>query len=146
MENFSDTLSIVKKTGKMYNGMINQLKQNSEDIDNELNVKARLIELNNDSAREKNKTIMTIMGSFIALFVGVFAWVGFLSGMIQKHTMFMLLFIAIGLFFVIAVFLNKYMLNKYKELSDEAKKKVLHVGDRLNLEAVQWVDDNCDCS
>ena len=146
MENFADTLSMVKKTGNMYNSMVNELKQNADDIDSELQVKARLIELNNDAAREKNKTIMTIMGSFIALTVGVFAWVGFLGGMFSRHTMFTLFFVAIILFFVMAVFFNKYMLKEYKELSDEAKKKILHAGDRLNLEAIQWVDDNCDCS
>lgn len=146
MENFTDTLSMVKKTGNMYNSMVNVLKQNAYHIDSELQVKARLIELNNDSARQKNKTIMIIMGSFIALTVGIFAWVGFLGGMISRHTMFTLFFVALVLFFVIAVFFNKYMLKEYSELSKEAKKKILHVGDRLNLEATQWVDDNCDCS
>lgn len=143
-ENYNTDM--VNKTKKMYNNFIDTLKQKEEDIDNELQVKARLIEINNEAARKKNSMIMTITGSFMAFSVGVFAWVGFLGGMISRKTLFTLLFFGFCLFFVFSIFLNKYAIKEYKELSDETKDRILKDGNWLNLQALQWVDDNCDCS
>jgi|SaaInlStandDraft_1057018.scaffolds.fasta_scaffold05181_2 hypothetical protein len=140
-----NTNKMVNRTNQIYNNMVNKLKQREEDIENELQVKSRLIEINNEAVREKNSKIMTITGSFIAFSVGVFAWVGFLGGMISKNTLFKLLFFGICLFFVMALLLNKYIIKEFKELSDETKEKIQKDGDWVNLKALQWVDDNCDC-
>lgn len=142
-ENYNTDM--VNKTKKMYNNFIDNLKQKEEDIDNELQVKARLIEINNEAARKKNSMIMTITGSFVAFSVGIFAWVGFLSGMISRKTLFTLLFLGFCLFFVFSIFLNKYIVKEFKELSGETKDRILKDGNWLNLQALQWVDNNCDC-
>ena len=100
-----NTNKMVNRTNQIYNNMVNKLKQREEDIENELQVKSRLIEINNEVAREKNSKIMTITGSFIAFSVGVFAWVGFLGGKIIK-ILYLNYCFGICLFFVMATFIK----------------------------------------
>ena len=85
------------------------------------------------------------MGAFSAVFIGILAWVGYLAGSISMRTMLGMFVLAAIVFFIVAIGLNKYAVKEFKKISDKTEKTIIHEGDKLNLAALQWVDDNCDC-
>jgi hypothetical protein len=121
------------------------MNETDRQVTNEIQVKTRLTEINDDESRQKNSKIMTILGAFSALFIFIGAGVGFFSGNISLSTMFIYLFFGVLVFFILAVSLNKYTVKEFKKISNILEKEILNKGDDINIKALQWVDDNCKC-
>lgn len=137
---------LIRRSNTEWKNMMDTFEETDEKIKANMQVKQRLAEINNEEVRDKNNTIMVILGSFSSLLIGVFALVGNLSNVITTQTMFLLFLIGIIVFFIFSVGLNKYALQNFEKLSRKLKKEIIHKGDKLNLATLQWVDDNCDCS
>lgn len=135
----------VRKVNDNWNNLIGQLQETDDYITNDMNVKTRLAEINNESANEKGSTIMIILGAFSSLFISVLAWVGYSSGAISIQTMIGFFVTSIIVFFILAIGLNKYIMKNLKKISDKLEKDIVHKGDELNIQALEWVDSNCDC-
>ena len=135
----------MQRVNNRWNSVIDDMNEMDRQVTNEIQVKARLTEINEDDARQKNKTIMIILGAFLALFIFVFSGVGYLSGKISLQSMFSLFFIGVLVFLIVAIALNKYTVKEFKKISNKLEKEILHKGDELNMNALQWVDDNCEC-
>jgi hypothetical protein len=135
----------IQKVNDNWNNLIGQLQEADETITNEMNVKTRLSEINNEASRQKSSTIMIIFGSFSALFISVLAWVGYMAGVISIMTMIGLFFVSMVVFFIFAVGLNKYVMKEFKKISNTLEKDIVHMGDELNIKALEWVDSNCNC-
>ena len=137
--------SLLRRSNAEWKNMMDQMHQFDKDVTNQMQVKTRLAEINNEEAHHKSHFIMVILGAFSSFFIGLLAWVGFMSGNISMSTMMGMFVLSAIVFLVIAVGLNTYAWKKFKKYSKKIQKKVVHEGDKLNLDALQWVDDNCDC-
>lgn len=137
--------TLLRRSNDEWNNMMEQMHETDRQVTNAMQVKTRLAEINNAAARQKSSAIMYILGAFSAVFIGILAWVGYLSGNISMSTMFGMFVLAAIVFFIIAIGLNKYAVKEFKKISDKTEKTIIHEGDKLNLAALQWVDDNCDC-
>ena len=141
----SQSTEEIRKVNDNWNNLMGQLQEADESITNEMNVKTRLAEINNDAARQKGSTIMIIIGAFSALFISVLAWVGYMAGAISIRTMIGFFVFAMIVFFILAVGLNKYAMKEFRKISNNLEKTIVHKGDELNMQALEWVDSNCNC-
>ena len=141
----SKSTSLLRKSNTNWKNMMDQMHDFDKEITNQMQVKTRLAEINNDASRYKSHVILVISGAFSAFFIGLFAWVGYMSGNISMSTMVGLFILATAVFIIIAIGLNTYVWKKFKKYSDKLKKDIVHEGDKLNMAALEWVDDNCDC-
>ena len=136
----------IQSINNKWNDVIDDMHEMDSQVTNEIQVKARLTELNNDASRQKSNTIMLILNAFLTLFIFVFSWVGYLSGNLSLKSMFIYFFFGILTFIIIALSINKYTLKEFKKISNNIGNGILKAGDKLNISALEWVDDNCDCS
>lgn len=136
---------LLRNSNTEWKTMMDQMHDVDKEITNQMQVKTRLVEINNEEARNKNHKIMVILGAFSSLFIALLGWVGYMSGNISINTMFGMFGLAAIVFIIIAIGLNKYAWKKFKKYSDKLEKEIIREGDKLNLDALQWVDDNCDC-
>jgi hypothetical protein len=134
----------MQRVNSRWNSVIDDMNEMDRQVTNEIQVKARLTEINEDDSRQKNNTIMLILGAFITIFIFVFSGFGYLAGKISLRNMFILFFVGVLIFLMIAISLNKYTIKEFKK-SNKLEKEILHKGDELNIKALQWVDDNCEC-
>ena len=140
-----DSTDKMQNVNNRWNSIIDDMNEMDRQVTNEIQVKTRLTEINDDDARQKNSKIMTILGAFSALFIFIGAGVGFFSGNISLSTMFIYLCVGVLVFFILAVSLNKYTVKEFKKISNILEKEILNKGDDINIKALQWVDDNCKC-
>lgn len=143
-ENGQSTSSILKVNNNLEN-IIGHLSEKDEMIMNNINLKARLVEINNEEARKKNSTIMVILGASVAFFIFVFAIIGYQAGKISTNGMISIIIFGLIVFFILAISLNTYFVKEFKKISNKLEKEIIHKGDELNLQALEWVDENCDC-
>jgi len=141
----AESTSLLQRSNEAWKNMMAQMHETDREVTQQMQVKTRLAEINNEAARHKSNVIMVITGAFSAFFIGLLAWVGYLSGNISMRTMLGMFVAAVIVFLVFAVGLNKYAVRKFKKFSKKLKKEIIHEGDKLNLAALQWVDDNCNC-
>ena len=137
--------TLLRRANDEWNDMMGQMHETERQVTNSMQVKTRLAEINNAAARQKSSAIMYILGAFSAMFISILGLVGYLSGNVSASSMFGSFVIALIVFFVIAIGFNKYAIKEFKKISDKTEKIILHEGDKLNMDALQWVDDNCDC-
>ena len=141
----SQTTKEIRKVNDNWNNLMGELHEADEAITNEMNVKTRLAEINNNSSRQKGSTIMIITGAFSALFISILAWVGYMANAISIRTMISMFVISVIIFFILAIGLNKYAVKEFKKISNDLEKTIIHKGDELNIKALEWVDSNCKC-
>lgn len=144
--NLNSTESILNKSNSKWKNMMKEMQEMDDDITNEMQVKTRLIQINNEEAKNKNNFIMIILGSFSSFFIGLFGWIAYMSGKISKQNLFFIFILSAFVFVFLSVVLNTGMLEKLKKYSEEIKNILLEGGDDLNLKAIEWTDENCDCS
>ena len=141
----SQSTEEIRKVNDNWNNLMGQLHETDEYITNAMNVKTRLIDINNEASRQKSSTIMIIVGAFFSLFISILAWVGYLAGIVSIMTMITLFFVSLIVFFIFAFSLNKYAVKEFKKISNTLEKNIVNMGDDLNIKALEWVDSNCEC-
>lgn len=141
----SKSTSLLRRSNAEWKNMMDQMHQVDKDVTNQMQVKTRLAEINNEEARRKNHLILVIIGAFSSFFIALLAWVGYMSGRISMSTMMGMFVLSAIVFIIIAVGINTYVWKKFKRYSKKLQKEILHKGDKLNIDALQWVDENCNC-
>jgi len=137
--------SLLQQSNESWKDMMDKIHDTDREITQQMQVKTRLAEINNEAARHKGNVIMVITGAFSAFFIALLAWIGYLYGNISMQTMLGMFVVATVVFVIFAIGLNKYAVRKFEKISRKLKKEIVHEGDKLNMAALQWVDDNCDC-
>jgi len=134
---------IIASSNTYYQKTYNELKKQDDLSKAHYHTKERIIELNNEEARKKSNTIMVMKGAFSSFFIGIFGYVLRNANVINDGTYIAMLLISVGTFFSFSFIFNPYT---FKKISNYVKKEITEQGDKLNLAAVQWADENCDCS
>ena len=142
--NFDNGIETIQKVNSKWNSIIDNLNETDNLVMNELQVKTRLTEINEEASREKNKIIMQILSSFSVSFIFVFAVVGYLSGKISITTMITLFIIGTIIGIILALAINKYTIKEFKNMSNKLKRVITEEGDKLNAQALNW-SNNCNC-
>lgn len=130
-------------------GKINQaMNEQLDEMERQYSVKERLVAINQDSARKKERQIKIILGSSSLFMVGILALVGYLSGVLSLAQLGGIM-VVICLLVVLMVFYFQVNVNQeFRKLEKELQKlpkELVQEGDRLNEAALEWVDKNCDC-
>ena len=126
-----------------YNKTYNTIKNQNDLSKAQYQTKERIIQFNNEEARIKSNKIMVMKGAFSSFFIGLFGYVLRNANVIGDGTYITMLLLSIGTFFSFSFVFNPYT---FKKISTYVKKEITEQGDKLNHAAVQWTDDNCDCS
>ena len=142
--NFDTGIESIQQVNSKWNSIIDNLNETDNLVMNELQVKTRLTEINEEASREKNKTIMQILSSLSVSFIFVFAVVGYLSGKISITTMITLFIVGTIIGIILALAINKYTIKEFKNMSDALKSVITKKGDELNTQASDWAN-NCNC-
>lgn len=135
----------IQRANDNWSTIVGQFTEENNRIDQNIQLKTRLSEINNEAARRKNSTIMNILGASAAFFIFVFAIIGYQAGRISIRTMVTLFIVAMVVFFILAIRLNTYAMREFRKISDKLEKEIVHKGNELNIQALEWIDDNCDC-
>ena len=114
-------------------------------LENESQVKKRLIELNDYEHRKKNNTIVVILSAFVSFFISFIGLLLYLSKIVTLQTFFTTIFISSILFMILSYGVYKNTWKSLKKYSSELQDDILSEGEKLELKAKQWVDDNCEC-
>ena len=141
----TQSTSDIRRANNNWESVVGQMHEKDNRISNEIQLKTRLAEINNEDARQKNSTIMVILGSSVAFFIFILAIVGYQAGKISTRGMISLFVIAVIVFFIIAIMWNTHIMKKFGRFSDKLEKEIIHKGDAMNLQALEWVDENCNC-
>lgn len=113
-------------------------------LEQDISTKTRLIQINEESAREKNRAVVMIAGSFSALLLVILGVVLYFSDVISISTMATLIIILVVIL-GIALFVLRQPSKSFTKLIHKIDGELIRQGDQLNQEAVEWVDDNCEC-
>lgn len=124
----------------------NQLKKEEDMYNAHHRTKERIIHFNNEASRRKGNIITVVIGAFSSFLIALFGYILRSNGVINNNTYFVFLCVSLVSFFSISVLFNKFSLQKFEKISLFVKQEIEKGGDALNVAALEWVDDNCDCS
>jgi hypothetical protein len=135
------TSESIRKAQTLNQAIYDNLQDTMSEIDKNISNKSRLIQINNEAAQKKSKAISTITGLssiFLFLILGI---LGYWTKMISLQTAISMIVIGLVIGFIVFYLFRDFP----KKVFDEIEKDLVKEGDKLNLAALQWADENCDC-
>ena len=142
-----ESINTIKNANNHFSKMMSDLNDTNKKIEDEMRLKERIIEINNEAYREKSNTITYIMGLSIGFTLFIMAIVGYLSKIFSTNSTFML--IVFGLISIVVTFLlidRTGAGSKLKDIAQNIQDKIVHKGDRFNRQALEWVDGQLSLS
>lgn len=141
----NQSIKKIRSANSYFSKMMSDLHDNEKIITNEMRLKERIIEINNEAYREKSNQIIYITGSFIGFSLFLLAIIGYLSGIFRQGTTFMIIVFGLIAFVIMYLFIERVAGSEFKDISQTLQDKIIHAGDKLNRDALEWVDNNCNC-
>lgn len=139
------TLDSIKKYQAINQKLSSNLMDRKDKIDQVIQTKSRLIDINNESAREKTKATKVIMMGFSSMILLLFSIVGYLSSWFSLQTALVLSVTAVVISVFIVFILRDNPVKEFKKFATELENELIEQGNKLNVKALEWVDKNCDC-
>jgi hypothetical protein len=141
----AQTLKDLRRSQQLNQDMGMSLQDNMYKIEKDLSTKTRLIQINEQAARQKNRAVVTIAGTSTSVVIAMLAVIFYMAGMITLRTMVTMLVLSVAIVVIFLFVVREQPLKEFTKLSKEIHTGLIKEGDKLNLAALQWVDKNCDC-
>lgn len=139
------TLQGLRQTQQMNQDLGLSLQDNMYKIEKDLSTKTRLIQINEEAARQKNRAVITIAGSSASIITSVLAVIFYMAGTISLRTMLSMFIMSVAIIVISLFVVREQPQKEFVKLVKNLDSALVKGGDELNMNALEWVDKNCDC-
>lgn len=126
---------------------IDELQNQLEDMNqkDDIMTKKRLIQFNMGHNQKKRKAILDTTLFFTFFLSSIFFLALFYTRVISGYTFLTLFVIFFFLYLISSYYFGKPLVESIKRIYGDIGTELTTEGDKLNLEAIQWVDKKCKC-